>query len=200
MRKFVPYLFCGVAAVSFSTLAQTSASSDNPTTNPAAQGRSVDTQGARPDSSKAQGTVPQVSGSATTTAPAASGTVTTTPGSASVGSSGVQSNNQGRSVNTGGASPDSSKAQGSSPVTSGATTADRNDKVGEGRRGHDASSTGASRDEEARRKTREGTTSGIGGGTTTTGSGATTATPGSPAGPNSGAGAGAGGAGSGSAQ
>lgn len=147
MRKLLPMLFCGVAAVSFSALAaDASSSSDNPTKNPNAQGRSVDTGGARPDSSSAQGTVPQ-------TAPAA--------GSASTGSS--------TDATTGSSTSEKRKAR----------RADRADR--------DAN-TGASRDEEARRKTREGETSGIGGGTTTTGSGATTTTPGSTGGPSSGGG------------
>src|SRR5690606_21775546 len=68
-KKFIPMFVCGVAAVSFSALgfaaggsygSSAGASSDrNPESTQ--EGRSVDTGGASPDSSKAQGSTPVTS-------------------------------------------------------------------------------------------------------------------------------------------
>jgi hypothetical protein len=60
MRKFLPLVVSGIAAISFSALAADygDKTQDN-------QGRSVDTGGARPDSSKADGASPVTSPSAT---------------------------------------------------------------------------------------------------------------------------------------
>lgn len=53
LKKIVPMLFCGVAAVSFSAFAQTSVQGDMKQPH---QGRSAD--GGQPDSSRAQGSSP----------------------------------------------------------------------------------------------------------------------------------------------
>jgi hypothetical protein len=160
MRKFVPYLFCGLAAVSFSTFAQTS-------------GRSVDTGGGTPDSSKATGTVPQA------------GTSSTMSGSATTGASGsVNTTQQGRSVDTGGARPDSSKAEGAAPVTSPSTNAGASAGAST-----DTTATGE-KPRKAKRAKRDTTSNRMD--PPTTGSRDAAANPGGRGGPNTGAGAGSG--------
>ena len=172
MRKILPMIITGLAAISFSAIAQTSASGDRASpgvsdrdgdarTGVMNQGRSVDTQGGQPDSSKAQGRSP----------------VTSTPG-ASVGA-------------TTGATVGGATAGATTGAATTDTTADkpRKAKRHKDRKDGNASS-GATRDQEARDKTRAGETSGIGGGTTTTGSGATTTTPGNIGGASTGGGAG----------
>ena len=61
MRKFLPLVLSGIAAISFSALA----ADYGDKTQDKSQGRSVDTGGARPDSSKADGASPVTSPSAT---------------------------------------------------------------------------------------------------------------------------------------
>jgi hypothetical protein len=152
MRKIIPLIFSGVAAVSFSTLvfAQSSASSDkavaadndkDPRTGVLNQGRAVGTAGGQPDSSQAQGRSPVVSPHPSTLpgdGSAASAGASTAERGASEGTSNAPYNassrrairadedndprtgvlNQGRAVGTGGGQPDSSQAQGRSPVVS----------------------------------------------------------------------------------
>jgi hypothetical protein len=103
MKKIIPILLAGgLAAASFSVFAQTSARHPD-------EGRSVDTGGAHPDSSQAEGRMPYRS-----TAPERGDPRTERQryrGEAA-GSASARHPDDGRSVDTGGGHPDSSAAEG----------------------------------------------------------------------------------------
>jgi hypothetical protein len=88
MLKLLPLVVSGIAAISFSALA---ADTGDKATQDKSQGRSVDTGGARPDSSKADGSSPVTSpnassrGDATAADSASTGASTDSSTSATVG-------------------------------------------------------------------------------------------------------------------
>lgn len=97
MKKIIPFVVIGIAAASFSVLAQTSRHPD--------EGRGVDTGGAHPDSSAAQGTLPYQE-----TAPQKR--EARSKRDRYSGDAPLQHPRDGRSVDTGGGHPDSSVAEG----------------------------------------------------------------------------------------